>query len=144
MAIFKVDSEYLRFPFKLMVDYFILYSILVYSFVIFLIFFCYEQRRCTFEAERSFIRMFISSSVNRNERRLINMWSAGRLIYISVSIKGTFWYLSVFFLEWSTFNFCYSSRFVSLGFTIRTVRTQKNLLRFLFFLPLSSFCNPIC
>ena len=73
LAIFKVDSEYLRFPFKVKVDYFILYSILVYSFVIFLIFFCYEQRRCTFEAERSFIRMFICSSVNRNERRLINM-----------------------------------------------------------------------
>ena len=39
LAIFKVDSEYLRFPFKAKVDYFILYSILVYSFVICLIFF---------------------------------------------------------------------------------------------------------
>ena len=29
LAIFKVDSEYLRFPFKVKVDYFILYSILV-------------------------------------------------------------------------------------------------------------------
>ena len=67
-----------------------------------------------------------------------------RASHISVSIKGTFWYLSLFFLEWSTINFCYSSRFVSLGFTIRTVRTQKkNSLRFLFFLPLSSYCNQI-
>ena len=45
LAIFKVDSEYLRFPFKAKVDYFILHSILVYSFVIFLIFFCYEQKK---------------------------------------------------------------------------------------------------
>ena len=45
LAIFKVDSECLRFPFKMMVDYFILNSILVYSFVIFLIFFCYEQKK---------------------------------------------------------------------------------------------------
>ena len=39
LAIFKVDSEYLRFPFIVNVDHFILYSILVYSFVILLIFF---------------------------------------------------------------------------------------------------------
>ena len=45
LAIFKVDSEYLRFPFKAKVDYFILYLILVYTFVIFLIFFCYEQKK---------------------------------------------------------------------------------------------------
>ena len=30
----KVDSEYLRFPVKAKVDYFIFHSILVYSFVI--------------------------------------------------------------------------------------------------------------
>ena len=54
LAIFKVDSEYLRFPFKVKVDYFILYSILVYSFVIFLIFFAINKRRCTFEAEQFF------------------------------------------------------------------------------------------
>ena len=33
LAIFKVDSEYLRVPFKVKVDYFILYSILVSTFV---------------------------------------------------------------------------------------------------------------
>ena len=48
-AIFKVDSEYLRFPFKVKVDYFILYSILVYSFVIFLLFFAMNKRRRTNE-----------------------------------------------------------------------------------------------
>ena len=39
LDIFKVDSEYLRFPFKVKVDYFILYSILVSTFVIFLLLF---------------------------------------------------------------------------------------------------------
>ena len=81
LAIFKVDSEYLRFPFKAKVDYFILHSILVYSFVIFLIFFAMNKRRCTFEAEQ-FFRWNVSN-VNRNERRLINMWSAGHLISVS-------------------------------------------------------------
>ena len=50
LAIFKVDSEYLRFPFKAKVDYFILHSILVYSFVIFLIFFAMNKRRRSSEA----------------------------------------------------------------------------------------------
>ena len=54
LAIFKVDSECLRFPFKAKVDYFILYSILVYSIVIFLIFFAMNKRICTFEAEHFF------------------------------------------------------------------------------------------
>ena len=58
-----------------------------------------------------------------------------RASHISVSMKGTFWYLSLFFLEWSTFHYCYFSRFALLGFTIRTVRRQKISLRFLFFLP---------
>ena len=39
LAIFEVDSEYLSFLFKAKVDYFILHSFLVYSFVIFLMFF---------------------------------------------------------------------------------------------------------
>ena len=39
LAIFKVDSEYLTFPFKEKVDYFRLHSILVYSFVIFFLYF---------------------------------------------------------------------------------------------------------
>ena len=34
-----------RFPFEVKVGYFILQSILVYSFVIFLTFFCYEQKK---------------------------------------------------------------------------------------------------
>ena len=54
LAIFKVDSEYLRFPFEVKVDYFTLYSILVYSFVIFLIFFAMNKRRCMFEAKQFF------------------------------------------------------------------------------------------
>ena len=126
LAIFKVDSEYLRFPFKVKVDYFILYSILVYSFVIFLIFFAMNKRRCAFEAEQ-----FFHSNVYMFKRK--QKWTTAyqhvisRASHISVSIKGTFWYLSLFFLEWSTINFCYSSRFVSLGFTMRTVRTQKKL-----------------
>ena len=124
LAIFKVDSEYLRFPFKAKVDYFILYLILVCSFVIFLIFFAMNKRRCTFQAEQ-----FFHSNVYMFKRK--QWWTTAyqhvisRACHISVSIKGTFWYLSLFFLEWSTINFCYSSRFVSLGFTIRTVRTQK-------------------
>ena len=52
LAIFKVDSEYLRFPFKLKVDYFILYSILVSTFVIFLLRFSMNKRRRTNEASR--------------------------------------------------------------------------------------------
>ena len=54
LAIFKVESEYLRFPFKVKVDYFILYLIIVYNFVIFLICFAMNKRKCTFEAEQFF------------------------------------------------------------------------------------------
>ena len=50
LPIFQVVSEYSRFPFKVKVDYFILHSILVYSFVIFLIFFAMKTRRHTNEA----------------------------------------------------------------------------------------------
>ena len=50
VAIFKVDSEYLRFPFKVKVDFFIPHSILVYSFLIFLTFFAMNKRRRTNEA----------------------------------------------------------------------------------------------
>ena len=126
LAIFKVDSEYLRFLFNVKVDYSIFYLILVYSFVIFLAFFAMNKRRCTFEAEQ-----FVHSNVYMFKRK--HKWTTAyqhvicRASHISVSIKGTFWYLSLFFLEWSTINFCYSSRFVSLGFTMRTVRTQKKL-----------------
>ena len=126
LAIFKVDSEYLRFPFKVKVDYFILYSILVYSFVIFLIFFAMNKRRCTFEAEQ-----FFHSNVYLFKRK--QKWTTAfqhvisRASHISISIKETFCKLSLFFLEWSTINFCYSSRFVLLGFTIRTVRTQNKI-----------------
>ena len=48
--VFKVVSEYLRFPFKIKVDYFILYSVLIYSFLAFLIFFAMNKRRRTNEA----------------------------------------------------------------------------------------------
>ena len=50
LAIIKVDSEYLRFSFKAKVDYFILYLILVSTFVIFLLLFSMSKRRRTNEA----------------------------------------------------------------------------------------------
>ena len=43
LAIFKVDSEYLRFLFEVKVDYFILYLILAYSLYVYM--FCYEQKK---------------------------------------------------------------------------------------------------
>ena len=51
-AIFKVNCKYPRFPFKVKVDYFIVYSILVDSFVIFLIFFALNKRRYSFEVAK--------------------------------------------------------------------------------------------
>ena len=45
LAVFKVDSEYLRFPFKLKVDYLTLYSILVSIFCNFSSIFFYEQQK---------------------------------------------------------------------------------------------------
>ena len=71
LMILKADPEYLRFPFNVKVDYWILYLILVYSFVIFLIFFATNKRRCTFEAEQFFhsnVYMF-----KRKQRWLINV-----------------------------------------------------------------------
>ena len=50
LAIIKVDSEYLRFSFKLKVDYFILYSVLVSTLVICLLLFSMNKRRRTNEA----------------------------------------------------------------------------------------------
>ena len=50
LAIIKVDSEYLRFSVKLKVDYFILYSILVSTLVIFLLLFSMNKRRRTNES----------------------------------------------------------------------------------------------
>ena len=64
LAIFKVDSEYLRFLFNVKVDYSILYLILVDSFVIFLAFFAMNKRRCTFEAEQ-----FVHSNVYMFKRK---------------------------------------------------------------------------
>ena len=136
--IFKVVSEYSRLPFKLKVDYFILYWILVSTFVIFLPFFAMNKRRCTDEAENSsFIRMCTFSSVTHESTGyqyvISSKKSSGH--HISVSIKGTF-YLSLFFLEWSSFS--YFSCYISLGFTIRTVRTQNNHWGFEFNQVLSS------
>ena len=50
LAIIKVDSEYLRSSVKLKVDYFILYSILVSTLVIFLLLFSMNKRRRTNES----------------------------------------------------------------------------------------------
>ena len=118
-----VDSEYLRFPFRVKVDYFMLYSVLVYSFVIFLVFFVMNKRRCTFEAEQFFHwNVYMFKRKQKWTTAYQNVIS--RTSHISASIKGAFWYLSLFFLGLSTINFCYSSLFVALGFTIRTVRTH--------------------
>ena len=90
-----------------------------------------NKRRCMDEAENSsFIRMCTCSSVNRNERQTISMLSVLKSrpdisTHINVSIEGTFCYLCLFFLEWWPFS--YLSCYVSLGFAIRTVRTQNNL-----------------
>ena len=46
----KRRNEYLRFPFNVKVDYFILNAILVSSFVIFFLFFAMNKRRRTYEA----------------------------------------------------------------------------------------------
>ena len=71
LAISKVDSEYLRVPFEVKVDYFILYSILVSTFVIFLLLFSINKRRRTNEAgNSSFIRMCTCSSVTEIKDRL--------------------------------------------------------------------------
>ena len=50
LAIIKVDSEYLSFSFKLKVHYFILYSILASTVVIFLLLFSINKRRRANEA----------------------------------------------------------------------------------------------
>ena len=98
LAIFKVDSEYLRFPFKAKVDYFILHSILLYSFVIFLIFFCYEQKKMHVRS-----RTVLSLECFKRKQKWTTAYQhvISRASDISVSIKGTFWYLSLFFLEWT-------------------------------------------
>ena len=132
---FRWFPNVLWFPFKLKVENFILYSILFSVFVIFLPFFAMNKRRCTFEAKH-----FFNSNVYMFKRK--QKWTTAyqhvisRASHTSVSIKGTFWYLCLFFMN-DRLLICYSSRFVSLGFTIRTVRThtQKKLLRFVFFLP---------
>ena len=59
LAIIKVDSEYLRFSFKAKVDYFILYLILVSTFVIFLLLFSMSKRRRTNEASLLQIVSFV-------------------------------------------------------------------------------------
>ena len=50
LFLIKRRNEYLRFPFKVKVDYFILEAILVSSFVIFFLFFAMNKRRRTHEA----------------------------------------------------------------------------------------------
>ena len=52
LAISKVDSEYLRVPFKAKVDYFILCSILVSTFVIFRLLFSMNKTEKTHERSR--------------------------------------------------------------------------------------------
>ena len=84
-----MDSEYLRFLFKVKADYFILYSVLVYSFLIFLIFFAMNKTRSTFEAEQ-----FFHSNVYMFKRKqkctTAYQHVISRASHISVSVKGTF------------------------------------------------------
>ena len=63
LAIFKVNSEYSRFPFKLEVDYFIRYSILVSTFVIVLLRFFYEQKKTHERSVPAIIVSFAKRSV---------------------------------------------------------------------------------
>ena len=100
LAIFKVDSEYLTFPFKAKVDYFRLHSILVYIFVIFLIFLAMNKRRCTFKGEQ-FFHWNVYMFKRKQKWTTAYQHVISRASHISVSIKGTFWYLSLFFLEWT-------------------------------------------
>ena len=100
LAIFKVDSEYLTFPFKAKVDYFRLHSILVYIFVIFLIFLAMNKRRCTFKGEQ-FFHWNVYIFKRKQKWTTAYQHVISRASHISVSIKGTFWYLSLFFLEWT-------------------------------------------
>ena len=97
LAIFKVDSEYLTFPFKAKVDYFRLHSILVYIFVIFLIFLAMNKRRCTFKGEQ-FFHWNVYMFKRKQKWTTAYQHVISRVSHISVSIKGTFWYLSLFFL----------------------------------------------
>ena len=97
LAIFKVDSEYLTFPFKAKVDYFRLHSILVYIFVIFLIFLAMNKRRCTFKGEQ-FFHWNVYIFKRKQKWTTAYQHVISRASHISVSIKGTFWYLSLFFL----------------------------------------------
>ena len=100
LAIFKVDSEYLTFPFKAKVDYFRLHSILVYIFVMFLIFLAMNKRRCTFKGEQ-FFHWNVYIFKRKQKWTTAYQHVISRASHISVSIKGTFWYLSLFFLEWT-------------------------------------------
>ena len=90
LAIFKVDSEYLRFSFKVKVDYFILYSILVSTFVIFLLPLSMNKRRRTNEAENSsFIRMCTCSSVTEIKDGLSTSYQLQEIVrtsHINISI----------------------------------------------------------
>ena len=128
LAIFKVDSEYLRLPFRVKVNYFILHSILVYSFVILLIFFAMSKRRCTYWSRTvlsdSNVYMF---KCKQKGTTAYQQWSV-QLIFI------------IIFLEWSPFS--YFSCYVLLGFTIRTVRTQNNHQGFEFYSSLQT-CFPL-
>ena len=127
MAIFKVVSEYLRFLFKLKAEYFILYLILFSVFVIFLPFFSMNKRRCTFEAGQFFhSNVYMFKRKQKCTTAYQHVISRARHLISLSALKEHFdIYLSLFSLAWSTINFCYSSRFVSQGFTVRTVRTQK-------------------
>ena len=132
--IFKVDSEYLRLPFKLKVDYFILYSILVSTFAIFLLFFFYEQKK-TDERSR---KQFFYSNVYILKRK--QKWKSADYQYvisskkssghhINVSIKCTF-YWTLFFLEWSSFSYLSWFHYKNCKNTKQSLRS-----RIQFFLP---------
>ena len=130
-----MDSEHLRVPFKVKVDYFILYLILVSTFVIFLLLFSMNKRRRTNEAENSsFIRMCTCSSVTEIKDGLSTSYQLQEIVrtsHINISIL-----ISIFIFPWMiAFKLVLLLRLVR--FHYKNCKNTKQSLRFriLFFLP---------
>ena len=79
--ILKVVSEYLRLPFKLTVDYFIFYSILVSFSVIFHQVFAMNKRRCTDEVS--------GAKLDRLQKDFQNILTFCRFLRWFPNIKGS-------------------------------------------------------
>ena len=121
-----MDSEYLRFPFKVKVDYFILYQILVSTFVIFLYFFLWTKKDARTKPRTRFfhsnVYMFKPKQKWKTDYQHVISFKKSSGHLISVSALKLHFDIYLYF----SLNDCYFSCYVSLGFTIRTVRTQNN------------------